>query len=348
MADNLTPLKPVISNLSISGTSFTPSLAQALTPGHSYTWYIGAESTNGNAITWSGPTGFSLAALAEPTQTGPSGTTAPGGTTTFSWNPVAGANHYYLYVLDNTTNKAINKPSVSGISDVETLTAGDNYTWYVGAVSTNGSAIAWSDQTFTVSSPTLAPPTQFGPSGTIPAGVNFDTPTFSWSASSSANHYYLYVLDTTTNHAVVNLSSYSGTSYSATALTPGHNYTWYIGAETASGANGPIAWSTETFALAALTAPTPLSPSGTVSAAVVSTTPTFSWSSVPGAARYTLTLIDATTNQVLINNVSVTGTTYTSTPTLKVGDSYTWYVAAEGTDGGDVTMSGPLSFTLVS
>ena len=251
-------------------------------------------------------------------------------------------------MLDNTTNKAINKPSVSGVSDVETLTAGDSYTWYVGAVSTNGSAISWSDQTFSVSSPTLAPPTQFGPSGTIPAGVNFDTPTFSWSATSSANHYYLYVLDTTTNQPVVNLSFFSGTSYSASALTPGHDFTWYIGAETTNGVNGPIAWSAETFALAALTAPTPLAPVGTVSAAVVSTTPTFSWSSVPGAAHYYLYLVDDTTNQVLINNANVSGTTFTSTPTLTTTHRYTWYIAAEGANGGDVTFSGPLSFTLVS
>ena len=340
--DNTTN-KTVVNNSTVPGNTYTPSTP--LTPGHSFTWYIGATSTNGGATGWSGPQGFSLAALAEPTLTGPSGTIASSGMTTFSWNAVASANHYYLYVLDNTSNQAVNKPSVSGTSDAEALTTGHSYTWYLAAASTNGAALSWSYQTFTVlASPTLAAPTQIGPSGTIAAGLNFDTPTFRWGTAAGAAHYYLFVLDNTTNVAAVNLPSLSVTSFTpATALTPGHNFTWYIGAASTSGA---IAWTWETFALAALTAPTPLSLSGTVSAGVVSTTPTFSWSSVSGAAHYFLYLIDNAGGAALINNSLVTGTTYTSTPTLKVGHSYTWYVAAESTNNVDLLWSGPDSFTL--
>ena len=54
----------VINNNNVSGTSFTLSTSQALTPGHSYTWYIAAVSTNGTAYTFSGAQTFSLAALA--------------------------------------------------------------------------------------------------------------------------------------------------------------------------------------------------------------------------------------------------------------------------------------------
>ena len=71
VADNLTPKQPLIANSSITGTSFTPSASEALTPGHSYTWYIGAESANGQAMAWSGPAALSLAALAQPTLHGP-------------------------------------------------------------------------------------------------------------------------------------------------------------------------------------------------------------------------------------------------------------------------------------
>ena len=127
VADNLSPHVAVIgsptSGINITGTSFTPSASQALTPGHSYTWYLGAVGANG-AIAWSGPQSISLAALPPPTQIGPSGTILASSTTTFSWDPVVDANHYYLYVLDNTTNQAINKPNVSGTSDIETLTPG--------------------------------------------------------------------------------------------------------------------------------------------------------------------------------------------------------------------------------
>ena len=339
------------STTALTGTSFTPSAAQALTPGHSYTWYIGAESNNGAAaIGWSGPQTFTLAPLAQPALKGPSAPTSAAASTTLSWNPVPGANHYYVYVLDNTSNQAVSNPSVSGAStaDVVALTAGHNFTWYLGAVSSNGVAISWTSQTFFLGGASLAEPTQLGPSGTIPASTGFDTPTFSWSSAAGAVHYYLYVLDNTTNKPIVNNSSVPGTSVVSPVLTPGHSYTWYIGAETSSGLNGPIAWSTETFALAALIAPTQFSPSGTVSAVVVSTTPTFSWSVVPGAAHYYLYLLDASTNQVLINNSSVTGGIYTNTPTLTKGHRYTWYIAAESSNGADVVWSGPDGFTLTS
>lgn len=185
---------------------------------------------------------------------------------------------------------------------------------------------------------------QIGPSGTIAAGPSFDTPTFRWTSVSGAVSYYLYVLDATTNQAVVNNPSLSGTSsMPATPLTPGHSFTWYIGAAAASGA---ISWSWETFALAALTAPTLIGPGGTVSAGSVSTTPTFSWNSSTGANHYYLYLLDATTNQVLINNANVFGTTYTNTPVLTVNHRYIWYVAAESADGA-AFWSGPDSFTLV-
>ena len=152
------------------------------------------------------------------------------------------------------------------------------------------------------------------------------------------------MLDNTTNVGVVSIPSTTLTSFTPpTALTPGHNYTWYVGAES-SGPNGPIAWSSATFALAALTAPLPLFPSGNVSAG---TTPTFSWSSVAGAANYYLYLVDNAGGSPLINNNLVPGNTYTNTPTLQVGHTYTWYIAAESTNNVVVLFSGPDTFTLL-
>ena len=41
-----------VSNANVSGVSFPANTP--LPPGHSFTWYIGAESTNGVAVSWSG------------------------------------------------------------------------------------------------------------------------------------------------------------------------------------------------------------------------------------------------------------------------------------------------------
>ena len=220
---------------------------------------------------------------------------------TFSWDSVLGAAHYSLYVLDATTNQpTVTNSSISGTSFSAALKSGDSYTWYLGAESTNGTAISWSWQTFSLAAATLASPMQYCPSGTIAAGAHFDTPTFSWSSVSGATHYYLYVLDNTTNQAVVNNPSVSGTSFTpAAALTPGHSFTWYIGA---ANANGAISWSWKTFALAALTAPTPVGPAapfrpalsvqrrllaGTASRAPITITST--WSMRPRARRSSTT-----------------------------------------------------------
>ncbi len=67
----------VINNANITADSFTPSTA--LIPGHSYTWYVGAEGSLGvnGPIVWSGATNFSLAALSAPTPAGPTEPSLP-------------------------------------------------------------------------------------------------------------------------------------------------------------------------------------------------------------------------------------------------------------------------------
>jgi hypothetical protein len=71
----------------------------------------------------------------------------------FTWLTVPGADHYYLYVVDDTTGATvINNPKVLGTSFNLTvpLISGHKYTWWVGAVSTNDLFLTWSnDQEFT-------------------------------------------------------------------------------------------------------------------------------------------------------------------------------------------------------
>ena len=252
----------VVNNPYVTNTS----VSETLTSGDNYAWYLGATSTNGGAIAWTGPQSFSLvpAALAQPAQLSPTETIAGGlETPTFSWS--GGASQYYLYVLDNTTNKpVVNNTSITGTSySATTLTPGHTYTWYIGAETTLGvnGPIAWSSAAFALPSLALPTPTQYGPSGTIPVSTGFTTPTFSWSSVAGVDHYYLKVLDTTTNQLVVNNPDVTNTSFTGTALTPGQDYTWSIGAVDLA---GDVSWSAEAFTLA-LPAPLPIGPSGAVS-----------------------------------------------------------------------------------
>ena len=174
----------------VSGTSFTPSTVQALTPGHSFTWYVLAMSTNDQAYDYvtSGQT-FTLAGLTAPSLIVPTGT-VPASTSydtpTFSWSTVAGADHYYLYVVDNNTNSVVlNIPDLSGttftVNTAQALTPGHSFTWHVYAMSANDQDFAGLPvgQIFTLSP--LAAPTPSGPTGSVAAASGFDMPTFTWS-----------------------------------------------------------------------------------------------------------------------------------------------------------------------
>jgi len=70
---------------------------------------------------------------------------------TFTWTPVAGADHYDLYVNDVTTGQpqvVIHESDLTGTSFMpspsQVLTVGHTYTWYVGAVSADGSVDVFS------------------------------------------------------------------------------------------------------------------------------------------------------------------------------------------------------------
>jgi hypothetical protein len=237
----------IVINITTTSTSFKPGTAQALTPGHSYVWYVGAVSRNGLQSSYdiNTPRTFSLAGLGTPTLTGPTGTVTPSAgydMPTFTWSSAAGADHYYLYVVDNTTHiPVINNPNVGNGTSftpgaAQALTPGDNFTWYVIAFSTNSQAYSFvpSGQTFTLTQ--FTPSTLTSPGGTI----NSVFPTFIWTGVTGANHYDIVVLDTTTpmfTIAVRNQNA-TGTSWTTgTALLSGHHYIWYVGAVSTNGSD---------------------------------------------------------------------------------------------------------------
>jgi hypothetical protein len=333
-----------ISVTNLSGTSYSLTTGQELTPGHTYRWWVGSVGSNG-ATTYSGPLDFQITPLAAPAQIGPIGNIAASNgydRPTFSWSAVPNAGYYFLYVVDAVTNApVINQPHINGLSYQasvsETLTPGRSYLWYAVAFSVNGQAYAFAPagQTFTLAN--LPAPTLNGPSGTIAASAGYDTPTFSWNASTAAHHYWLYVVNTTTNKPVIDKQNLNVTSYATTvaeALTPGHSYIWYV----LSFSNNGQAFNYvpgQTFSLANLPAPTLNGPSGAIAAAAGYDRPTFSWNAVPGAHHYWLYVVDTTTNKPAIDRQNLTGTSYTPSvaEALTPGRGYIWYIVSFSTNG---------------
>jgi len=158
-------------------------------------------------------------------------------------------------------------------------------------------------QVYNVDSTFLAAPTQNGPSGNIAAAAGYDAPLFSWSTVGNANHYYLYVVDNTSAKVVINNPTVNTTSFTATTpFTPGHAFTWYVGAISADGLVNSYLPNGQTFTLAALAAPTQTSPTGTIAASAGYDLPTFNWGTVAGAHHYYLYVVDNTGAKVVINN----------------------------------------------
>ncbi len=282
--------------------------AQALTPGHSYTWYVGTHTASTNIIDWSDGVDFTVSPLAAPAAGGLEGTIA---TTlpTYAWSQVAGADHYKLWLSDLTTGQVVINRAVTAtwVTPTAVLTLGHEYEWWVAAVSTNGQATVWNaGLTFTVA------PTTSGPNGTAAT----TTPAFAWNTVTGADHYYLWVTDQTTGVRVINDDNVAGTSLVSQTLTLGHNYLWWVGAVEGQ----DISWSSgTTFTIA----PTLAGPSDTVA----TTTPTFVWNPVTGAAHYYLWVTDQTTGQQVIDNNNVNALSSVS-QALTLGHTYIWWVGA--------------------
>jgi len=349
--DSTTGQIAVLRNANAAGTSWTPSASQALTPGHSYMWYVGAVTTDGLSTTWNNGLSITVASMSTPTPLSPAGTIAAE-IPTFTWTAVSGAVRYDVWVnsiingVESVGNPTLRNANATGTSWTPTtaLNAGQSYKWYIGAVSSNGTTLWSVGQIFSIAP--LAAPTPTAPSGTVAT----DTPTFTWTAVAGAAHYDIWVNSVVSGkesvgNPVLRNANATGTSWTpSTALVPGQAYRWYIGTVSAAGATF---WSSgQNFSIAPLSAPTPLAPSGTVT----TTTPTFSWTAVSGAAHYDVwinTVINGveSVGSPILRNANATGTSWTPTTALSSGQSYRWYIGTVASNGATFWSSG-VTFTI--
>jgi hypothetical protein len=224
----------------------------------------------------------------------------------FAWKGVTGVSSYEICLADRTTNQTVT-PTVTGTvwTPSQPLSPGDNYVWWVGAVGADGK-IAWNvGQTFTIAV------TANNLSGTIATLL----PTFTWTNITGVTSYEMCLADRTTSQTVT--STVTGTSWTPTQpLNPGDTYVWWVASISAY---GKTAWDVgQTFTIA----PTGSGPSGTIATLL----PTFTWNSITGVTFYEIWLTDKTTNQTV--TPTVTGTSWTSTQPLNLGDNYVWWVGA--------------------
>ena len=257
----------------------------------------------------------------------------------------------------------LDNPNITGTSFTPStpLLINENYTWYIGAEGTfaNAGPVSWNPTGTNFMLSGLTAPSPVGPSGPLLAGTGYDTPTFSWGPVAGAGQYYIYVANAAAPTVAIYFSAAgNGTTFtpSAAFLSPGKSYVWGVGSAGAIGAffapeTGPITWGGSlSFTLASLEVPTPIGPSGTVSAGTIGTTPTFSWNPVTGAVQYRLIVMDVTTATpvTVVDNSQITTSAFTITTPLVPGHRYKWFVGAEGAIGptGAIAWSGEVDFLL--
>lgn len=218
----------------VTATTWSLDRSQALTPGHTYTWYVTPVGADGRA----GPRGaghtFSLPRLGAPVLVGPSGKVAVGpgfDAPTFRWYPVEGADHYVVSIVDLTggrgqTGTAAGTTWVPGVP----LSPGHRYSWRVQAVSTNGRGVTWSGPVNFNLAPLAAPPLL-----SVTGGAG-DQPQFTWAGVVGADHYLLTLTDRTTGKVLVRNQQVTGTTVvPAVQLLAGHRYSWQVAAVSTNG-----------------------------------------------------------------------------------------------------------------
>ena len=213
-----------------------------------YNWYIAPRNAGGAATTCgtTNATVFTTAASATSApgcatnNTPANNSTLPTQTTaTLTWGTVADATSYDVYIWTGATPPSVPTDNVTTTSyTANALTAGTLYNWYIaprndgGAATTCGTTNA---TTFTTAAiPVPACVTNTSPANNAVLGTQ-TTATLTWPVAATATSYDVYIWTGATPPALPTANVATNT-YSATTLTAGTLYNWYIAPRNASGA----------------------------------------------------------------------------------------------------------------
>ena len=312
---NFTAIKfnTVISGLSVTDTGYPNN-------GTTYYWVVYAYSGfswSPASMVWS----FVNGSFSAPTLVSPGNSNTVSGTSvTYSWNPVAGATVYSIYVSTTPNFTAIKFNTVtSGLSVTDTgySNNGSTYYWVV---------YAWNGSRWGPPSPVWNFVSSFSANLVSPANVAFvsgTSVTYSWNAVPGATFYTIYV-STTPNFNNIKFNTVTSglwvtdTGYSNNGTT----YYWVVYAFNGFGWGPPSqVWSFINRFSSNLVSPA----NGTL---VSGTSITYSWNAVPGATFYTI-YVSTTSNFSSIKfNTVTSGLSVTDTGYLNNGTTYYWVVYA--------------------
>jgi hypothetical protein len=227
----------IINQSGLTTTSFTPGAA--LSAGTVYYWQVLAVRSSGSVVSMDAPSSFTTFSATP----GPFTMIAPANlamavpiTTSFSWNPSAGAASYNLQVATDLAFTALvvdqTGLTTTSFTPASPLTASTVYFWKVTAVSTVSVLATGAPSTFTTASAAPGNTVTLTTPLDLATGVSL-TPTFNWSFTGTTPASYVLQISTDSGFGtfVVNQGSISTTSFTLTtplASSPTNPYFWRV------------------------------------------------------------------------------------------------------------------------
>ena len=295
-----------------------------------YHWKVRGLDATGTALDWSPIAAF---VIYDPTLT-PQATAPTGYITTvtplFTWNSIAGASTYDLWILDQTETTTINM--VGGLSQNTYQQPVDMplspyviYHYRVRSHTSTGISSIWSDPSSFMMYVASDVPTLLAPLAQSP----IQHTVFSWAPSATAVNFELILMNADETEVLLDASGLKDTSYilpGDVAVSVGLVYHWKVRSLLASGANS--VWSSvASFALFdANTVPDALMPIGYVS----STNVILEWSQVNNATSYNIQIVEPITGNTIFTGSVYGDTRYALNSHMKVAQNlaYNWRIQA--------------------
>jgi len=325
---NLSTGQNPVLQVNVPTNAFTP----ATEPGIGrYRVWVRSRLEGGQLSAWSAPRDFQI-------NTAPTIADLPSpvysGLPRITWSSLPGAVKYDLWVNNNTTgqNQVVRMTSLTSNSYQVTGNLGLGvYVAWVRGIDVSNTVGQWSSPSrFTSASlVTLTSPN-------LPTFSN--TPGFQWLSVGGASSYQVFVQNRKTGLTVINQVGIADTSWTPGTSLPDGDYRWWGRASSASGIVG--GWSAPMdFSVGGR--PIVLSPTGTTG----NRTPTFSWTTVQGAARYELWVAGLDGSGVVINLTSLTTNSHTPVSSL-APRTYRVWVRAFSTTNVVSEWSAPVDVTI--
>jgi hypothetical protein len=287
-----------------------------LAGGTLYYWQVVAKNSGGTASSaiWSFTTQVAAPVLVTPANlaTGVSLTPA------LSWTASTGAISYDVYFGASSPPPQITNTTALSYTPSAALNGATRYYWQVVARSTSGTAAS---PVWYFTSQVVAPP---APALTAPANgatAVSVTPALSWSASTGATSYDVYLGTTSPPPLAMNTT---GTAYAGAKLASGTTFYWQVAAKNSAGAGASAIWSFTTQ----VAAPVLIAPA--LGATSVSVTPALSWNASTGATSYDVYFGTSAAPAMAVNT---TTTGYAPAAKLTGMTKYYWKVVARNAAG---------------